>query len=144
MRRCASTCGSAKRPDRMLTTPACWQPGGTSEGGPVDDGSGGSDVGRSVPPVSATAPIEPVGMTAEELFELPDDGMRHELVEGELHRMTPAGESHGWVALGIGTKIFDHVERAGLGRAYAAETGFLLHRDPDTVRSPDVAFVARE
>jgi Uma2 family endonuclease len=110
----------------------------------VDDDSGGSDLGSSVTPMSATAPIEPVGMTAEELFELPDDGMRHELVEGELHTMTPAGESHGWVALGIGAKIFDHVERAGLGRAYAAETGFLLHRDPDTVRAPDVAFVARE
>ena len=26
----------------------------------------------------------------------------------------------------------------------AAETGFLLTRDPDTVRAPDVAFVARE
>jgi len=110
----------------------------------VDDGSGGSDVGRSVTPVSATAPIEPVGMTAEELFELPDDGMRHELVEGELRTMTPAGESHGWVALKIGARILDHVEREALGRAYAAETGFLLQRGPDTVRAPDVAFVAAD
>jgi Uma2 family endonuclease len=110
----------------------------------VDDESGVSDAGRSVPGMSATAPIERHGMTAEDLFELPDDGLRHELVEGELHTMTPAGESHGWVALGIGAKIFDHVEQAGLGRAYAAETGFLLHRGPDTVRAPDVAFVARD
>jgi Uma2 family endonuclease len=27
---------------------------------------------------------------------------------------------------------------------YAAETGFLLEQDPDTVRAPDVAFVRRE
>jgi hypothetical protein len=47
--------------------------------------------------MSATAPIEPLGMTAEELFELPDDGMRHELVEGELRTMTPAGRATaGW------------------------------------------------
>jgi Uma2 family endonuclease len=108
----------------------------------VDDESGMSDPGRSVAPMGATAPIEPLGMTAEELLELPDDGMRHELVEGELQTTTPAGERHGWVALGIGARIFEHVERGGLGRAYAVETGFVLHRGPDTVRAPDVAFVA--
>ena len=30
-----------------------------------------------------------------------------------------------------------------LGAAYAAETGFRLSSDPDTVRAPDVAFVSR-
>ena len=30
---------------------------------------------------------------------------------------------------------------SGLGTTYAAETGFLLSRNPDTVRAPDVAFV---
>ena len=29
-----------------------------------------------------------------------------------------------------------------LGAAYAAETGFRLSSDPDTVRAPDVAFVS--
>lgn len=31
-----------------------------------------------------------------------------------------------------------------LGRVYAAETGFRLALDPDTVRAPDVAFVRQE
>jgi Uma2 family endonuclease len=110
----------------------------------VDDESGVSDVGRGVPAMSATAPIEHPRMTAEELFELPDDGLRHELVEGELRTMTPAGESHGWVALAIGAGIFEYVERERLGRAYAAETGFVLRRAPDTVRAPDVAFLAAD
>ena len=69
-------------------------------------------------------------MTAEELFELPDDGLRHELVEGELHTMTPVG---GKPRMGgpraLEARPFDHVERAGLGRAYAAETRFVLHRE---------------
>ena len=108
----------------------------------MDDASEMSDPGRSLTPMSATAPIRPLGMTAEELLELPDDGMRHELVEGELRTMAPAGVGHGWVALAIGSRIFDHVERQGLGRAYGAETGFILRRGPDTVRAPDVAFVA--
>jgi Uma2 family endonuclease len=29
-----------------------------------------------------------------------------------------------------------------LGRTFAAETGFLLKRNPDTVRAPDFAFIA--
>ena len=37
-------------------------------------------------------------MTAEELFELPEDGQRHELVGGELICTTPAGAEHGVVA----------------------------------------------
>jgi len=110
----------------------------------VDDDSGVSDAAGSVPPVSATAPIEPLRMTAEELFDLPDDGMRHELVEGELLTMTPAGAEHGRVALRVGARILAHVEEQGLGEAYAAETGFVVHRGPDTVRAPDVAFVAAE
>ena len=31
-----------------------------------------------------------------------------------------------------------------LGKVYAAETGYLLERDPDTVRCPDVSFVRQE
>jgi Uma2 family endonuclease len=110
----------------------------------VDDESDGSDVRRSVTPVSATARIERPGMTAEELFELQDDGLRHELVEGELRTMAPAGFDHGRVALRIGARILAHVEEQLLGEVLAAETGFVLARDPDTVRAPDVAFVASE
>ena len=40
----------------------------------------------STAPAQRTAP-----MTAEQLLELPDDGVRHELVEGELRTMVPAG-----------------------------------------------------
>ncbi len=108
----------------------------------MDDASGMSGAGPSVPPMSATVPIEPLGMTAEDLFELPDDGMRHELVEGELRTMAPAGAEHGLVALRVGARVLQHAEQHGLGEAYAPETGFILRRAPDTVRAPDVAFVA--
>jgi Uma2 family endonuclease len=37
-----------------------------------------------------------------------------------------------------------HVATHGLGLVVAAETGFTLERDPDTVRAPDVAFVRQE
>jgi Uma2 family endonuclease len=42
----------------------------------------------------------------------------------------------------IGAAIAQHVQQHRLGETFAAETGFTLQRDPDTVRAPDVAFVA--
>ena len=83
-------------------------------------------------------------MTAEELWRLPDDGMRHELIYGELRTMAPSGSEHGWVALNIGGSLRQHVRARGLGRTFAAETGFLLARNPDLVRAPDAAFVSQE
>jgi Uma2 family endonuclease len=83
-------------------------------------------------------------MTAEELLRLPDDGMRHELIYGELTTMSPAGPRHGRVAMRFGTRLDSFVEREQLGAVYAADTGFWLARDPDLVRAPDVAFVRQE
>lgn len=83
-------------------------------------------------------------MTADELLRLPDDGMRHELIYGELRTMAPAGSGHGWVALNAGASLREHVRAWGSGRAFAAETGFLLARDPDLVRAPDAAFACQE
>src|SRR5207302_410132 len=40
-------------------------------------------------------------MTAEELLLLPDDGMRYELVRGELRRMPPPGARHEAIAAQI-------------------------------------------
>jgi Uma2 family endonuclease len=81
--------------------------------------------------------------SAEELWNLPDDGMRRELVEGRLLVMSPAGFEHGRVASRADRLLGAHVDAAGIGVTLAAETGFILASDPDTVRAPDVAFVAR-
>jgi Uma2 family endonuclease len=83
-------------------------------------------------------------VTAEELLRTPDDGLRRELVHGEVRVMTPAGHRHGRVAMGIGSRLDQHVRENGLGAVYAAETGFKIASHPDTVRAPDVAFVRRE
>jgi Uma2 family endonuclease len=88
--------------------------------------------------------IETRRTTAEELLRMPDDGFRYELVRGELRRMPPAGDEHGYLALEIASDLRNHVKANNLGRTYAAETGFKLASDPDTVRAPDAAFVSRE
>lgn len=83
-------------------------------------------------------------MTAEELFRMPDDGFRYELVRGELKRMSPTGDEHGRVTMELAGPLHQHVKRNNLGKVYAAETGFKLESDPDTVRAPDIAFVRLE
>jgi Uma2 family endonuclease len=82
-------------------------------------------------------------VTADELLHLPDDGFRYELVQGELRQMKPAGNVHGRVAMSFAWRLARYVEENQLGTVYAAETGFRLASDPDTVRAPDVAFVSR-
>ncbi|HLF97622.1 MAG TPA: Uma2 family endonuclease, partial [Methylococcaceae bacterium] len=81
---------------------------------------------------------------AEDLLRLPDDGMRHELVLGELRTMAPAGANHGNLAMAVALSLGNFVRERHLGRVFAAETGFILARDPDTVRAPDVAFIRQD
>ena len=82
-------------------------------------------------------------MTAEQLLDCPDLG-RCELIKGELNQMTPAGADHGQTTLRLSLRLGNHVEQHQLGALFAAETGFLIARNPDTVRAPDVAFVRTE
>lgn len=83
-------------------------------------------------------------MTAEELLGLTLPDKRRELVRGRLILRDPGGALHGAVANRISYRITAHVELHDLGRVYAAETGFKLESNPDTVRAPDVAFIAKD
>jgi Uma2 family endonuclease len=82
-----------------------------------------------------------IATSAEDLWNLPDDGMRHELVEGRLRTMTPAGAEHGRVCSAANILLGVHARTTGTGVTFGAETGFILASDPDTVRAPDAAFV---
>ncbi len=81
-------------------------------------------------------------ITAEEFLLMPDDGKRHELVEGELTELTPPpGWVHGKTQLNTGIVLREFVRPRRLGDV-VTETGFVISTDPDTVRAPDVAFVS--
>jgi len=83
-------------------------------------------------------------ITAEQLAAMPSDGGRCELIAGELHMMTPAGWEHGKVIGRLHFMLAQWVFDRGLGEIFSAETGFLLARNPDTVRAPDIAFIHRD
>jgi Uma2 family endonuclease len=92
---------------------------------------------------SGFTPPGPSGLaTAEDLLAAGDIGPC-ELVRGEIAMMSPAGFEHGVITQRIAAFLHAHVAARQLGVVTAAETGFLLARAPDTVRAPDVAFVAR-
>jgi Uma2 family endonuclease len=83
-------------------------------------------------------------MTAEELLHvsMPDKGT--ELVRGVLVVHEPPGFRHGEVVARITSALARHADAHGLGTVVAGDAGFVLARNPDTVRGPDVAFVRRE
>lgn len=83
--------------------------------------------------------VEPRLMTAEEFLALPDDGMRHELVNGEVRTMSPSRPKHGRIAGAIHTHLGVFVRTDRVGEVFAADPAFRL--GPYLVRAPDVAFV---
>ncbi|MGH9872095.1 MAG: Uma2 family endonuclease [Pyrinomonadaceae bacterium] len=83
-------------------------------------------------------------MTADELLALPRGELRYELVNGDLKKMSPAGHNHGRIIVRLTVPLAQYVQEKRLGEVYAAETGFKLTSDPDTVLAPDIAFVRKQ
>lgn len=83
-------------------------------------------------------------MTAEELFEMPSDGFRYELVRGELVKIMGTGLEHAYTADNCYGSLRDYVRSANLGRVFSSQLGYRLASDPDTVRIPDLSFIRRE
>ena len=82
--------------------------------------------------------------TAEELFAFPSD-WHYELVRGKLRSLDmPTGGIHGKLTATFTARVLVFVEEHELGECFAAETGFLIAQNPDTVLAPDFAFVSRE
>ena len=84
-------------------------------------------------------------VTADELLALPKGmGKRYELVAGELRVLPASGWRHGEIVANIVSLLGSVIRERELGRGFGAGTGFLLKRDPDTVRAPDFAFIAKD
>ena len=79
-------------------------------------------------------------MTAEEFWSMPGSGKWQSLVRGEVVEEMPPGGLHGTVALRLGSRL----ERWSGGGAVGVESGFVLDRNPDTVRGPDVFYVGSD
>lgn len=74
---------------------------------------------------------------------MPDDEFRHELVGGHLVSEPPTGARHGRVAARFVCTL-DAFASQNDGVVLTSETGYILHRSPDTVRAPDVSLITRK
>jgi Uma2 family endonuclease len=82
--------------------------------------------------------------TADELFAMPDDGFRYELVKGELEGKPFATAENGLVTMELAGPLYEHIRARDLGVAFAAGTGFKIESEPDTVLAPAIAFVSKQ
>ena len=89
-----------------------------------------------------TAGVRP--MTADELFKLPKDEARGELIQGVFYPAMPTGGRHGEIEARLARRLGNIVEPLGLGTVMTGDPGIVLERGPDTVRAPDVAYFTPE
>lgn len=82
-------------------------------------------------------------LTGEELYALGYVG-RSELIQGKLVRMPPTGYSHGIIEGDVAAILRNFVRQHKLGYVLSGEVGIYTHRNPDTVRGADVAYVSNK
>ena len=89
-----------------------------------------------------TERLQKSDMTAEELFDLPDDGWRYELQAGLLLREPHPVLRHGRMVVRLGALL--EARAAACGSSVVRDSDVILARRPDTVRAPDLAVFTAE
>ncbi len=85
--------------------------------------------------------MQQIALTYEDLHQLPEDGRRYEILEGELH-VTPAPTTeHQRISRNLEFLLHEHIVRHDLGEVLDAPVDVILDRN--TVVEPDLVFVAR-
>lgn len=82
--------------------------------------------------------------TAQDLWEIGDDGRNLILIAGEFFEVAPPNGAHGRMTSNLALLLGNFVVQNALGQTYIGDTGFLLERNPETVLAPDLSFIARE
>ena len=83
-----------------------------------------------------------VKLTYDDFVLFPDDGLRHELIDGE-HYVTPSPNAqHQQIVLKLGARILEWVEHHGTGRVFIAPFDVVFsHAD---VVEPDVLYMSSD
>ena len=83
-------------------------------------------------------------LTADDLLRLYSEGVRGELIRGELCQTMPTGQEHGEIVMNLGSLLRVFIKSRKLGRLTGSDAGVWLERNPDTVREPDIAYFSAE
>jgi Uma2 family endonuclease len=87
------------------------------------------------------AAVTSTALTLEEFARLPGDDVRHEMKAGELITLPPPKSLHALVLLAVLEALQSYLREHPFGRAIP-EAGFILSREPLTVRQPDVSVLS--
>ena len=79
--------------------------------------------------------------TIEDMYGMPDDGQKYELVDGEIV-VSPAGGRHSQIAVQIAYLLKRSLEDSPTGIVFGADHGIVLPNG--NLRSPDVSFIRNE
>ncbi len=82
-------------------------------------------------------------MSLAEYERLPEDGMLHELIEGELIAVAHPKYRHMWISHTVRDALNEAAGTHGLGKSFI-EMAYLIREDPPTLRVPGVSFVRAE
>jgi Uma2 family endonuclease len=80
-------------------------------------------------------------VTADDLLQSTELRGRHELIEGRLVEVPPAGYEHGNRAAVMIYFLVDYARSTRRGRVQTSETGYRTRQDERTVRAPDASFM---
>lgn len=102
-----------------------------------------------VTPIITSPQEQPKFISADEFFKLGNQpeyaDIPMDLIEGVVHIMSIPGGEHGEITMEFARLIGNFVKTNKLGRVTAAETGYILFKNPDgpdTVLGPDIGFVS--
>lgn len=89
--------------------------------------------------MSRVLPQKPVPFTYREYALLPDDGRRHELIEGEFYVTPSPGTSHQTVSRRLQQILMQQLEDTGIAQVFNAPMDVIL--DDNTCLQPDLIVV---
>ena len=83
-------------------------------------------------------------MTAEQMLELPEPSSHgYELVRGELIELPGVGYEHALLGRSLMCMLDAFVVERDLGDVFPDSLAYIIARDPDVVRVPDVSFISK-
>jgi Uma2 family endonuclease len=92
--------------------------------------------------IVAPHPLEKLAFTYEDYLELPDDGRRYEIVEGELFMSTAPTPNHQLIVGNLFAVLFNYLRAHPIGKVILAPVE--VYFSETNIVQPDLVFVSNE